>query len=117
MTLFYFGFGLMTVAAITAWIINLRLLRRIRNITDDHKILYDLSHELMDFKTFAEVSYLLDATVEEKISALHSFEVVRKLEGNRLCVYRVDYDPKDAEDREYKRILAQECADALNEKP
>lgn len=117
MTLFYFGFGLMTVAAITAWIVNRRLLRSIRNTTRDFMVFSDLSRELLDFKIFADVSYMTEAQVEEKTGPIPCFEVVRRLGDKRLCVFRTDYDPADFGDREYKRLFAQECADALNEKP
>lgn len=45
------------------------------------------------------------------------FEVVRKQDDAKVVCKTIYYDPSDPDDREYKRIHAEEVAEILNEKP
>lgn len=45
------------------------------------------------------------------------FEVVRKQDDAKVVCKTIYYDPSDPDDREYKRIHAEEVAEILNEEP
>ncbi len=45
------------------------------------------------------------------------FEVIRQHDDVYIVCKIIEYDPSDPDDREYKRIHAEEVAEILNEKP
>lgn len=118
MTLIYIGFGLMTVAAITALIINARQRRLIKKLLDVSSESSEFTADAVMFKSAHDLSQLSKAEVEERTDGiLPCFAVYRKGLGKKIDVLRIAYNPNDPDDKEYRRIFAQERADMLNEKP
>lgn len=118
MTLIYIGFGLMAVGAITALIINARQRRLIKKLIDASKGLSEIAADAVMFRTAHDLSQLSKAEVEERTDGiLPYFAVYRKGLGEKIDVLRIAYNPNDPDDKEYRRIFAQERADMLNEMP
>lgn len=118
MILLKIGFGLMTVAATTLWLLNRRLLRQKDRLVKDNRTLSDMTSNLMSYKTGADLNHMLRACVEERALPTPHFSVCRRIDKHhRLCLMKIDYNPADPDDREYKRIFAEERAEMLNEKP
>lgn len=118
MTLIHLGFGLMTAAAITLWILNRRLSRQLRSAVNDSRMLSEMLQDLMTYKTGTDLNHMLRAYVEEQAHPMPHFSVCRRIDRHhRLCLMKIDYNPADPDDREYKRIFAEERAEMLNEKP
>ncbi len=116
--LMHIGFGLMTAAAITALIVNTRQRRLIKKLMNASKGLSDLAADAVMFRTAHDLSQLSKAEVEERMDGIiPCFAVYRKCLGKKIDVLHIGYDPNDPEDKEYKRIFAEERADMLNEKP
>lgn len=79
------------------------------------------SEEIMELKMYdlaAHCSFATKATVEEQNNGLMPcFAVIRNYCGTPVCISRFYYDPLDPDDRDYKRIHAEEVAEKLNERP
>lgn len=72
----------------------------------------------LKFQTdFAKACYSEAEVVEENLGVLPCFRVVRKGFENTIEVKRYHYIPSDPDDRQYKRIHAEEVAEKLNERP
>lgn len=121
MILINIGFGLMTAAALTLWIFNRRLSGELRREREEIKFLDGMTTDLMGFKTGTDICHMLKAEVEEFCppeTALPYFAVTRRIDRNHtLCISKIYYNPADPDDRDYKRIHAEEIAEKLNEKP
>lgn len=119
MILTYIGFGLMTAAAVTALIVNARQRRLIEELLDKSKRLSELAADAVMFRTSHDLSRFSKAEIEERANdgILPYFAVYREGLGEKIDVLRIAYNPEDPDDREYRRIFAQERADMLNEKP
>lgn len=55
--------------------------------------------------------------MEERMEPIPHFAVYRQGLTEKIDLLRIGYKADDPDDREYKRIFAQERVDALNEKP
>ena len=124
MTLIYFGFGLMTAVAVTAITLNFRLIKRNRELKEDNEDLV----ETLDVTSSALGVYALsklelrqlsntETFMEERTEPIPHFAVYRKGLTGKIDLLHIGYKADDPDDREYKRIFAQERVDALNEKP
>lgn len=74
------------------------------------KLLKDYNHRLIILSLLP----LAEARVKESDSL---FTVYRTISGRDYPVSYVHFDPNDPDDKEYKRIHAEEIASILNEKP
>lgn len=118
MILMKIGFGLMTFAATTLWFLNRKLLRQKDRLVKDNRTLSDMTSNLLSYKTGADLNHMLKAEVEEHVSPVPCFKVYRRIDSkHKLCLLKIGYNPADPDDREYKRIFAEERAEILNEKP
>lgn len=114
----YIGFGLMTLAALLALYEN----RRIRKVLyksielnreQNKHIEEQLAHRLSEI--FSRSS---KAEIEETTAGIPpKFTVYRKGYGDtRHEIISFYYNPADPDDRDYKRIHAEEVAEMLNER-
>lgn len=117
MTLYWISCGLMTVAAVVLYIINRRLIKALRNSNDCLKSANFLIGKFGADKNDYDLSIMHKAEVEERTELIPHFAVYRKGLTEKHDIIRVGYDPTDPDDRDYKRIHAEEVAEMLNEKP
>lgn len=117
MTLYWISYGLMTVAAVVLYITNRRLIKALRKSADCLKSANFLIGKFGADKIDRDLSIMRKAEVEERTELIPHFAVYRKGLTEKHDIIRVGYDPKDPDDREYKRIHAEEIAETLNEKP
>ncbi len=131
MSVFYWiGFGVMAVAAIVAMILN----RRLRKLLDIDKDLLETDSELIERlreknKELNDLISLMAAQNLDLVSSTHNPAEVEELEDysmfhvyrmggdTKFTVKRVPYDSTDPDDRDYKRIHAEEVVEILNEQP
>lgn len=117
MTLMYFGFGLMTVAAVTAITLNFKLNKKNKALEDaleaTSSALAGLAPCVADFGTLSNT----ETFMEERSEPIPHFAVYRKGLTEKIDLLHIGYNVNNPDDREYKRIFAQERVDALNEKP
>lgn len=111
------GFGLMTVAAVVLYINNRRLIKALRMSKDCLESAKFLIGKFGADKIDAELSLMRKAEIEERTEPIPHFAVYRKGLTKKHDVICVGYDPKDPDDRDYKRIHVEEMAEKLNEKP
>lgn len=111
------GFGLMTVATVVLYITNRRLIKALRISKDCLESANLLIGKLGADKIDRDFSLMHKAEVEERTEPIPHFAVYRKGLTKKHDVICVGYDRKDPDDREYKRIHAEEVAETLNEKP
>lgn len=118
------GFGLMTVTTVVLYVTNRRLIKRLNKTSETLEatdkavkaslcLIGNLSNDRID----KELSFMHKAEVEERTEPIPYFAVYRKGLTEKHDIIRVGYDPSDPDDREYKRIHAEEVAETLNEKP
>ena len=70
------------------------------------------------YKVAVRASIVADAHTEECSGDREPyFSVYRISAGTKIEIKRVYYDPSDLDDRDYKRIHAEEVAEKLNERP
>ena len=117
MILIHIGFGLMTIAAATAIVLNQRLRqlnKRLLGVLETaSETLSDVVPALADLTTLSNT----ETFMEERKEPIPHFAVYRKGIVGKIVLLQIGYKPNDPDDREYKRIFAQERVDALNEKP
>lgn len=111
------GFGLMTVAVVVLYVTNRRLIKALRKSKDCLESASFLIGKFGADKIDAELSFMRKAEVEERTEPIPHFAVYRKGVIKKHDVICVNYDPKDPDDRDYKRIHTEEVAEKLNEKP
>lgn len=111
------GFGLMTVAAVVLYVANRRLIKALRKSADCLESANFLIGKFGADRIDAELSFMRKAEVEERKEPIPHFAVYRKGLSEKHNIIRVGYDPSDPDDRDYKRIHAEEVAEKLNEKP
>lgn len=117
MILMYFGFGLMTVAALTAVIYNRKLMKH------NNKLFDALDATSVELAGTSLCSFDLqqlpntETFMEERTEPIPHFAIYRKGLTGKIDLLRIGYKADDPDDREYKRIFAEERVDALNEKP
>lgn len=114
MTLIYIGFGLMTVAAVVLYIANRRLSKTLKNVETTRDNQHALINKMLDESIDRSLSLDSKAEVEETHALFPYFMVYRKGKSRKHIVARLFYNPKDPDDREYKRVCAEEIADVLN---
>lgn len=108
------GFVLMSVAAVILLVINRRQYKILKTISQCHiEILEELT-DAMIFKQAASISIFSEAYVEERPDVCR-FVVFRKVLDTKVEILYVNYNPADPDDRDYKRIHAEEVAEKLNE--
>ena len=111
----YIGFGLMTFAAVLGYYENRRLLKDLKRAEMDNR---DFRNLLIAQKIDYQYAVGSPAKVEEVINSIVPyFRVYRKGREDKHTVQYYKYDPNDPDDREYKRIHAEEVAEMLNEEP
>lgn len=117
MILIYFGFGLMTVAAVIAITLNFKLNKKNKTLEDALEAtssgLAALSPYVADLGTLANT----ETFMEERTEPAPHFAIYRKGLTGKIDLLQIGYKADDPDDREYKRIFAEERVDALNEKP
>lgn len=111
------GFGLMTVTTVVLYVTNRRLIKVLRKSADCLKSANFLIGKFGADKIDRDLSIMRKAEVEERTEPIPHFAVYRKGLAEKHDIIRVGYDPSDPDDREYKRIHAEEVAEILNEKP
>lgn len=119
------AFGAMTGVAVAGWVINRRLERALKEAADEMRsgaeILGECGNRLLeyaDYKLAEKTSRMSETLVEERPDApAPCFAVYREARGIKFDVVQLCYDPTDPDDREYKRVHAEEVAEMLNEKP
>lgn len=111
------GLGLITVAVIAELIAFRRLRKQIEEIgaSSAHVAEVTSSHIWKDIDR--SLSLFNKAEVEERAEPAPHFAVFRRGAMEKHNVLTVGFNPNDPEDKEYKRIFAQERADMLNEEP
>ena len=117
MILMHIGFGLMTVVAVTATIYYVKQVKKNKALegalgaTSSALGVGALSklelQQLPNTETF----------MEERTEPIPHFAVYRQGLTEKIDLLHIAYKKDDPDDREYKRIFAQERVDALNEKP
>ena len=110
----YIGFGPMTVAAVFGYCANRRLIKVLDKIDADNKELGKMNKWLHDWQTGYINSKNCKAEIEE-LTDCSTFYVFRKFNHVGYVVKFFDYDPNDPDDRDYKRICAEELVEKLNE--
>lgn len=111
------GFGLMTMATVALYVTNRRLIKALRKSADCLESANFLIGKFGADKIDYDFSLMRKAEVEERTKPIPHFAVYRKGLTEKHDVLCVGYDPKDPDDRDYKRIHAEEVAGKLNEKP
>lgn len=111
------GFGLMTFAASFALTANRNLLKALRRSNETLDSFRNLIGSYGADKIDRDLSLFHKAEVEERMEPIPHFAVCRTGVTKKHDVIKVAYDPADPDDREYKRIFAEERAEMLNEKP
>lgn len=115
----YIGFGLMTLAALLALYNNRRLRKVLQksielNREQSEHIEEQLAHSLSEIFSRSNKAEIEETTA----GILPRFTVYRKGYGDmRHEIINFYYNPADPDDRDYKRICAEELAEKLNEKP
>lgn len=120
----YFGSGLMTVVAVTAITLNFKLIKKNRKINEDNKNLKDAINYSTSALAACALSKLelqqfpnTETFMEDRSEPIPHFAVYRQGLTEKIDLLHIGYKTDDPDDREYKRIFAQERVDALNEKP
>lgn len=111
----YIGFGLMTFAAVFGYYANRRLIKVLDEIGSDNEMLIKMNKQLIDLQAGCISSENNKAEITE-LTDISTFCVYREFDHIRYSVKFFDYDPNDPDDRDYKRICAEELAEKLNEK-
>lgn len=116
-TILSIGFGLMTVAVIAELIAFRRQRKQIEEIGASSARVAEIAsrHILKDIDR--SISLFNKAGVEECAEPAPHFAVFRRGVTEKHNVLTVGFNPNDPEDKEYRRIFAQERADMLNEEP
>lgn len=125
------GFGLVLFAAAFAVCENIRMMRRLKHLNETYRAERDRLEKR--YKELSDAfSVLRCKQFECDLAAMSKEAEVKEVEDKALpyfLVYRkghkygefpvkyVYYDRKDPDDREYKRVHAEEVAEILNEKP
>lgn len=111
--------GLLVMAAATAalLLVNRVLIRRGRESTRLMHGLQEALSEAQNFKADVMTSLYSPAKVEERQALVPYFAVYREGVTDKVDIARYHYNPEDPDDREYKRIHAEEVAEKLSEKP
>ena len=74
--------------------------------------------EYSRLKVTVRASYVSDAQVEERQTSHYAyFAVYKTCAGEKIELKRIHFNPADPDDREYKRIFAEEVAEKLYEQP
>lgn len=118
------GLGLMIVAVVVLYVANRKLTRKLEETSEtletadkavksSLRLIRNLYTDLYD----RDLSLLRKAEVEERFTPIPHFAVYREGLTKKHAVVCVGYDSKDPDDRDYKRIHAEEVAEKLNEKP
>lgn len=115
--LMHISFGIMTVAAIILYMVNRRLIKALKESKDSLESAKFLIGKFGADKIDHDLSIMRKAEVEERTEPIPHFAVYRKGLTEKHDVICVGYDPKDPDDRDYKRVHAEEVAEKLNEKP
>lgn len=118
--------GVMLVSTLTLYILNRKLIKtarsraelldKVNKIADDNWKLV----ELLDDRRHDRATAMKQgkAEVAEKTElCVPCFDVFYRGKLDNYLVKRFFYDPEDPDDRDYKRIHAEEVAEMLNEKP
>ena len=117
MILMHFGFGLMTAAAVTAIILNFKLSKKNKSlkgtIDATANALAGTSLCAVDLQQLSNK----ETFMEERAEPIPHFAIYRKGLTGKIDLLQIGYNADVPDDREYKRIFAQERVDALNEKP
>lgn len=123
MTLFWISYGLMTVACALSFCTNILLkkaMKKAREALDDQRgeldSLVAANREAIGFRLNLSRSELMPAEIREDM-ALPIFVVERKYGDAKIVCKKIFYNPDDPDDRDYKRIHAEEVAEMLNEEP
>lgn len=116
-TILSIGLGLMTVAVIAELIAFRRLRKQIEAVDEDSRHVAETAIKYILKELDRNVSLFHEAKVEERFVPIPHFAVYRKGLTEKHDIIRVGYDPRDPDDRDYKRIHAEEVAEKLNEKP
>lgn len=111
----YIGFGLMTFAAVFGYYANRRLIKVLDKIGADNKELGKMNKWLHDWQTGFVRSKNNKAEITE-LTDCSTFCVYREFDHIRYSVKFFEYDSNDPDDRDYKRICAEELVEKLNEK-
>lgn len=111
----YIGFGLMTVAALLGYYANRRLIKALDEIGSDNEMLGKMNKHLIDWQTGCISSKNNKAEIIE-LTDCSTFCVYREFDHIRYSVKFFEYDSNDPDDRDYKRICAEELVEKLNEK-
>ena len=107
----------MTVAAVFGYYANRRLIKVLDKIDADNKELGKINKWLNDWQTGYISSKNCKAEIEELTDySTFSFCVYREFDHICYSVKFFEYDPNDPDDRDYKRICAEELVEKLNEK-
>lgn len=111
------GFWLMFGCAVASIIHNQRLIRRLRRAEKNLQKAEAVIAEELSLRSEIIMSRMSQAHVEERTEPLPHFAVYRMGISEKIDVLYVGFNPNDPDDKEYKRIFAEERAEMLNEKP
>lgn len=124
MILMYIGFGLMTAVAVVAITLNFRLIKKSRELKEENEAISEalgVTSSALDVCALSKLELQQlpnkECFMEERTEPVPHFAVYRKGLTQKIDLLHISYKADDPDDREYKRIFAQERVDALNEKP
>lgn len=117
MTLMYLGFGLMTVAAIVAISLNVKLTKKNKALEEALGATADVLARTSVYAVDLQQLPNTESFMEERTEPAPYFAVYRKGLTGKIDLLQIGYNADDPDDREYKRIFAEERVEALNEKP
>lgn len=113
------------LAAVLLWIANSALIRKnreqeeyVKDLREDLTVTRTEAANATRWRNSASHALFAKAEVEERIGLYPCFAVYREDDYYKLKhdVRRYYYSTDDRDDRDYKRICAEELADMLNEK-
>ncbi len=114
MIFYWITYAFMALAAIAALINSWNLRKLNRRLLDDYDDLF------MATESWHEELTEYRDSVNSEVFMLDCgswYLVFRKGRNDIIPLLRIDYDRNDPEDKEYKRIFAEERVESLNEKP
>ena len=117
MILTHIGFWLMMACAVTLVLVNRRLGKRVERYDRLYHHCAEALADDMVYKLAVRTSITYPAQVEERTDGLTPCFVICRCVGDfTIEILHIGYNPLDPDDREYKRIHAEEVAEKLNER-
>lgn len=119
MIIVYVGLGLLIVGLFMAAYLNRRLIKELKKAKRETRLLAMEKESLKSAGYNPTMAYYW-ASLGSKAEIEVGYDyiaVYREVNDWKFYIRRILVDPNDPDDKEYKRIYAEEVADKLNERP